>query len=402
MFFRRFQETPSLPAVLLELVTKSEALAPSVTEKNERALLLARCGAVRKFAGDSEGASARASEVKALLTNLSTDEDGALDHAKLAVALLKAGDSEGAEVQLAALKKSADNSTLESLKLSGRREIAGLYHEAGNDTMALTLLRPLAPEIKRVDGADSSAFALTLYALAEWGDPATAEQLAPQHKEVETRAVVLRKVALALQKTDPARAKALMRRAVAISVGDKKRTPGTFHGHIETMGVLGMNAEAEALIAKLPALFPKKDDRAALAPYLVTCYGAIGKFPKAIALAEKLPGRVQNGKLTDLMDQAIRQKNQPVVEQLIQKLNVRVAQDPETKKDPSIAAGVKAIASMMRMALCIEQGKTEGVSSQLRALQAELSAFPMKDGLEKASQPLNLAELAIDLSRKKS
>ena len=80
-----------------------------------------------------------------------------------------------------------------------------LYHEAGDDKMARTILRPLATEIKRVDGADSSSFALALYSLAEWGDPDTAEQLAPQHKEAETRAVVLRKAALALQKTNPAR-----------------------------------------------------------------------------------------------------------------------------------------------------------------------------------------------------
>jgi hypothetical protein len=401
MFFRSRQELSPLNAVLLELAAKSEAMAPTLTAKNERALLLARCGAVRKWAGDAEGAAARAGEVKALLTNLNTDEDGALDHTKLASELLKAGDSEGAAAQFTALKKSADNTSLESLKLSSLREIAGIYHEAGDDKMARTILRPLAAEIKRVDGADSSAFALALYSLAEWGDPDTAEQLAPQHKEAETRAVVLRKAALALQKTNPARAKALMRRALAISLADKAKTPGAFHGHIETMAVLEMKAETEALIAKLPTLFPKKSDREALAPMLVTCYGAVGNFSKAIQLAEKLPGKAQNGKLTDLMEQAVRQKNTPVLEQLIQRIHARVAQDPETKKDPSIAPGVRVLSDMYRLGLSFQQGKLTTIPAQLRALQSELEKFTQKDAYEKAAQPLGIAELAIGLSRTK-
>ena len=401
LFFRSFQDPSPLNAVLLELVAKSEAMAPTLTAKNERALLLARCGAVRKFAGDSAGASARASEVKALLANLDTNEDGALDHAQLAVALLKAGDSEGAAAQFAALKKSADNSTLESLKLSSLRELAGIYHEAGDDKMARTILRPLASEIKRVDGANSSSFALALYNLAEWGDPDTAEQLAPQHKEAETRAVVLRKAALALQKTNLTRAKALMRRALAISLADKAKNPGAFHGHVETMALLEMKAETEALIAKLTTLFPKKSDRDTLAPMLVTCYGAVGNFPKAIALAEKLQGKTQNGKLTDLMEQAIRQKNEPVLELLIKKLNARVAQAPEAKKDPSIAPGVRVLSDIYRLGLSFQQDKLTTVPAQLRALQSEVEKFTQKDAYEKAAQPLGIAELAIGLSTKK-
>ena len=58
-------------------------MAPTLTAKNERALLLARCGAVRKWAGDSGGGKRHEQvEIKALLANLDTNEDGALDHAQ--------------------------------------------------------------------------------------------------------------------------------------------------------------------------------------------------------------------------------------------------------------------------------------------------------------------------------
>jgi hypothetical protein len=167
------------------------------------------------------------------------------------------------------------------------------------------------------------------------------------------------------------------------------------------MAMLEMKAETEALIAKLPTLFPKKSDRDALAPMLVTCYGAVGNFPKAIALAEKLPGRVQNGKLTDLMEQAIRQKNEPVLELLIKKLNARVAQDPQTKKDPSIAPGVRVLSEIYRLGLSFKQDKLTTIPAQLQALQSEVEKFTQKDAYEKATQPLGIAELAIGLSSKK-
>ena len=103
------------------------------------------------------------------------------------------------------------------------------------------------------------------------------------------------------------------------------------------MAMLEMKAETEALIAKLPTLFhEEKRPRCILAPMLVTCYGAVGNFPKAIAACREASWQSpewQNHGPT--WSRPIRQKNEPVLEQLIKKLSARVAQDPESKKDPS-------------------------------------------------------------------
>lgn len=400
------QDVTPLHAALLELAAKSEALALTLTEKNERVLLLARCGAIRKYAGDNAGAAARAAEAKALIPTFNTNEDGALDHAKLAIALYKAGDTEGAAVQFAELKKSAENLAqdsrqFENLKYESLRELAATYHSAGDDKAARTLLREIAPNIKRTDGAASSFFILTVYNLADYGDPDAAEQLAPQLGTASSRATALRKVALARKNTNLVQAKTTMRRALGISLADKEKTPGLLHGHIGAMASLGMQAEAKALTEKLPALFPKKADQDELRQMRVTCYGALGLFPQAIQLAATLPGKKHNAKLSDLMEQAIEQKNEPVLEQLIQKLTILARKDPGLKSDPNGEAGLTFLFTIFRMGSKLKQGKLTETAALLRSIMAQTEKLPSKDAKEKAELPLGLAELAIETTQKK-
>ena len=395
------QDVTPLHVVLLELAAKSEALALTLTEKNERVLLLARCGAIRKYAGDNAGAAARAAEAKALIPTFNTNEDGALDHATLAIGLFKAGDLEGAATQFAELRKSAEGSTLESLKFESLRELAQTYHSAGDDKAARALLRTIAPNIKRVDGAASSFFILTVYNLADYGDPDAAEQLAPQLGTASSRATALRKVAQARKNTNLAQAKTTLRRALAISLADKDKTPGLLHGHIGAMASLGMQAEAKALTEKLPTLFPKKTDKDELLQMRVTCYGALGLFPQAIQLAATIPGIKQNTKLSDLMDQAIEQKNEPVLEQLIQKLTTLARKDPGLKADPNGEAGLTLLFTMVRLGSKLKQGKLTETATLLRSIMTQTEKLPVKDAKEKAELPLGLAELAIETTQKK-
>jgi IDEAL domain len=213
--------------------------------------------------------------------------------------------------------------------------------------------------------------------------------------------VTLRKAALALQKTNLARAKALMQRAVMMTLTDKDKTPGLVHGHIGALAQLKMLAEAKALTEKLPGMFTKKADQAELALMLPTCYGAVGLFPRAIALAEKLPAQKQRGKLTELIDQAIEQKNTPVFEQLVQKLTAWANKDPELKKDPTGPLGVTLLFNMIRLGALLRHGKTAEAVPLLQKTMAEAEKLPITEPREKAELPLGLAELIVDLLRKK-
>lgn len=404
MPFRLFQTAPipaPLSARFLELTAATEAKLPKLADKPLRTLLLARCGAVRNFTGDRAGAAARVSEATSLLATLTDDEATSLDRGKLGMALLRAGDSEAAKAQFDRVRQKADEETDASLRLAALRNLAESLHNAGDDKAARAILREIVPEVKKVDGADSSAFALVLYALADYGDPDLAEQHAPQYTDTTSRAVVLRKVAIARRKSDPARAKATMLRAIQVASADKNRSPMVFNGHLGAMALnLGMKVEAQALVTKLPALFPKKAEKEALKKALPSYLAMLGQFPKALALADALPAKDRRAKLFELVDIAISLKNAAAVEQLLQKLMGIVEKDPALKKDPDAIASIPFTFNLFRLALAINLGDTARQLSLLSTIQAQALKIPKKPE-EEAEMELSIAEIAIGILREK-
>jgi tetratricopeptide (TPR) repeat protein len=316
-----YRQSDALSAALRSALSAAESRTESIKSAPSRAQFYATLAWLRQLSGDTAGA--KTTREKALTVSKKVPADGwGDDKARLAfaVSLARAGDRASAdEILNAALKRADEEKTLST---SIRGEVTSALHELGDDQQAREVTRQTIEKIAPgMPDADEGWFHLAVYDLALFGDPDGAEALLPKVKDPWERWSTFREIAR-LRKADRAKGAAALKRGMGIWLPSKEKRPSNVPGLVSVMDQIGQTAEAKALLAKLPALFPKKEDRTEVLKAQALGYALLKSFGQALTAADAISDKgARLGAYYDLADPLIAADDLKTYEILLKRLD---------------------------------------------------------------------------------